>query len=186
MQAKSKRKEAVEENEKSHDKQDDEEDDDREEDEDVEDDESGDEEAEDDGDFEGDDAQDDDDDEEEDEEDGEGEDDDNEKDTKAGDKRKAKNQSNGQSKKQKQGNAPPGKVGSKHMDDKDPAPRGSADRLPKKGQEIHWKALPGFVDGKVTEVLTQGKTVDGKSVKASKDVSFPFLYRSCEVWAGLS
>lgn len=100
----------------------------------------------------------------------EGEEDEDEDDTKAGDKRKAKSQSNGTTKKQK-GNAPPGKVGSKHMDDKEPAPRGSADRLPKKGQKITWKAMPGFVEGKVTEVLTSGKTVDGKSVKASKEVS---------------
>lgn len=90
---------------------------------------------------------------------------------KAGDKRKAKTQSsNGGSKKQK-GNAPRGKVGSKHMDDKEPAPRGSADRLPKEGQKITWKAMPGFVEGKVTEVLTKGKTVDGKGVKASEEVS---------------
>lgn len=57
------------------------------------------------------------------------------------------------------------------MDDKEPGPRGSADRLPKKGQKITWKAMPGFVDGTVTEVLTSGKSVDGKSVKASKEVS---------------
>ena len=28
--------------------------------------------------------------------------------------------------------------------------------------------MPGFVDGTVEEILTKGKTVDGKSVKASK------------------
>jgi len=28
--------------------------------------------------------------------------------------------------------------------------------------------MPGYVEGKVQEVLTKGKTVDGKSVKASE------------------
>jgi hypothetical protein len=98
--------------------------------------------------------------------------------TKPGQKRKSnsKQQSNGTStskKKQKSsggdsGNAPKGKVGSKHMDATEPGPRGSADRLPKKGQSITWKAMPGYVDGEVTEVLTSGKKVDGKDVKASK------------------
>lgn len=79
-------------------------------------------------------------------------------------------QANGSTKKQKSGgNAPKGTVGSKHMPDEEPAPRGSADRLPKKGQSITWKAMPGFVEGKVTEVLTRGRKVDGKEVKASKD-----------------
>lgn len=55
------------------------------------------------------------------------------------------------------------------MDAEEPAPRGSADRLPKKGQQVTWKAMPGYVDGKVQEVLTKGKKVDGKDVKASKD-----------------
>lgn len=31
--------------------------------------------------------------------------------------------------------------------------------------------MPGFVDGKVTDILTSGKKVDGKDVKASKEVS---------------
>lgn len=57
------------------------------------------------------------------------------------------------------------------MNDEEPAPRGSADRLPKKGQKITWKAMPGFVEGKVTEILTSEKEVDGKSVKASEKVS---------------
>ena len=29
--------------------------------------------------------------------------------------------------------------------------------------------MPGYVDGKVQEILTKSKTVDGKSVKASKN-----------------
>ena len=93
---------------------------------------------------------------------------------KAGQKRKSANQhSNGTLKKQKpdgdDGNAPPGKVGSKHMDAEEPAPRGSAERLPKKGQHVQWKAMPGYVNGSVEEILTSAKNVDRKSVKAGKD-----------------
>jgi len=79
--------------------------------------------------------------------------------------------SNRTSKKQKSNgnnNASKGRVGSKHMDATEPAPRGSADRLPKKGQKITWKSMPGYVDGEVLEVLTSGEKVDGKDVKASK------------------
>ncbi|KAK5705679.1 hypothetical protein LTR17_021459 [Elasticomyces elasticus] len=89
-------------------------------------------------------------------------------------KRKAGKQEhlNDSSKKQKannkSGNAQKGKVGSKHMDAEEPAPRGSADRLPKEGQKITWKAMPGYVDGKVVEILTAGKKVNGKNVKASE------------------
>ncbi|KAI7213026.1 hypothetical protein KC333_g6804 [Hortaea werneckii] len=113
------------------------------------------------------------DDEEEDKADGEAAAEDDGEEAKTGEKRKSggRQQQNGNAKKQKstgQGNAPPGKVGSKHMDDNEPAPRGSADRLPKKGQKITWKAMPGFVNGTVTEILTSGKKVDGKDVKASK------------------
>lgn len=103
-------------------------------------------------------------------------DEDQENDPQAGDKRKGGKQSNGSSKKQKdnsgnsknKSNTGDGTVGSKHMKDEAPAQQGSADRLPKEGQDAHWKALPGFVDGKVVEVLTEGKKVDGKDVKASE------------------
>ncbi|KAF2482424.1 hypothetical protein BDY17DRAFT_252238 [Neohortaea acidophila] len=81
----------------------------------------------------------------------------------------AKKQKQTPAKEGKEGNAPPGKVGSKHMDAKEPGKRGSADRLPKKGQAASWKAMPGYVQGKVKEVLTKGKKVDGKDVKASKE-----------------
>jgi hypothetical protein len=59
--------------------------------------------------------------------------------------------------------------GSKHMDAEAPAQQASNDRLPKKGHQAHWKAMPGWVDGEVVEVLKSGKKVDGKQVKASKD-----------------
>ncbi|GAB7328114.1 hypothetical protein MBLNU13_g00150t1 [Cladosporium sp. NU13] len=61
-----------------------------------------------------------------------------------------------------------GTVGSKHMPDEDPAPKGSADRLPKKGQAAQWKALPGFVKGTVEDILTEEQEVNGKNVKASE------------------
>ncbi|KAL2277587.1 hypothetical protein FJTKL_15335 [Diaporthe vaccinii] len=61
------------------------------------------------------------------------------------------------------------KVGSKHDDPRDPETQASADRLPEVGQQVEWKALPGFVDGEVVEILREDKEVDGKSVKASDD-----------------
>lgn len=60
-------------------------------------------------------------------------------------------------------------IGSKHMKADAPAKQATLDRLPKKGQQAHWKAMPGWVDGKVVEVLKKGKTVAGKQVKASQD-----------------
>ncbi|KAF2769555.1 hypothetical protein EJ03DRAFT_389344 [Teratosphaeria nubilosa] len=102
------------------------------------------------------------------------EEEDKEEKTDAGQKRKSKSQPKASSKKPKPstngetGNAPKGKIGSKHMDASDPAPRGSKDRLPKRGQKVTWKAMPGWVEGTVTEVLTQAKKVEGKDVKASE------------------
>ncbi|CAK3997606.1 Hypothetical predicted protein [Lecanosticta acicola] len=90
--------------------------------------------------------------------------------SKPGQKRKPTQESNGTSSNKKQkSNSGKSTIGSKHMDAEEPAPRGSKDRLPKKGQEVAWKAMPGYVDGKVEEILTKDKNVDGKSVKASKD-----------------
>jgi len=60
-------------------------------------------------------------------------------------------------------------VGSKHDKAEAPAARGSNSRLPKKGQTAHWKAMPGWVEGKVVEVLKASKDVEGKQVKATKD-----------------
>lgn len=51
-------------------------------------------------------------------------------------------------------------------------PTGSAGdktRVPKKGQKVQWKALPGYVDGEVVEIVYEEKKVDGKNVKASKE-----------------
>lgn len=62
-----------------------------------------------------------------------------------------------------------GKVGSNHDDPRDPETQGSAERLPEVGQQVEWKALPGFVDGEVVEILREAKEVDGKNVKASED-----------------
>lgn len=62
-----------------------------------------------------------------------------------------------------------GKVGSKHDDPRDPETQGSTERLPEVGQQVEWKALPGFVDGEVVEILREEKDVDGKSVKARED-----------------
>ncbi|KAK5166833.1 uncharacterized protein LTR77_007562 [Saxophila tyrrhenica] len=125
------------------------------------------------------DGEDDDGEEEDDDQEDEGEDDaeQDEEDSKPSAGQKRKQTSNGPSsnKKQKQtssnkngGNAPPGKVGSKHMNAEEPAPRGSADRLPKEGQQVTWKAMPGYVDGSVEEILMKEKEVEGKTIKASE------------------
>ncbi|KAJ4296298.1 hypothetical protein N0V90_006343 [Kalmusia sp. IMI 367209] len=46
---------------------------------------------------------------------------------------------------------------------------GDKTRVPRKGQKVQWHALPGYVDGEVVEVVYEQKTVEGKSVKASKE-----------------
>jgi hypothetical protein len=66
---------------------------------------------------------------------------------------------NGANKKQKSG-------GSKDE------PRGTAGdktRVPKKGQKVQWHSLPGYIDGEVVEVVYEEKTIEGKSVKGSKE-----------------
>ncbi|ETN42667.1 uncharacterized protein HMPREF1541_01824 [Cyphellophora europaea CBS 101466] len=60
-------------------------------------------------------------------------------------------------------------VGSRKDNAEAPAKQASLQRLPKKGTKAYWKAMPGWVDGDVVEVLKKGKSVDGKQVKASKD-----------------
>lgn len=52
---------------------------------------------------------------------------------------------------------------------KRPSAAGSITRVPKKGQQVQWHSLPGWIDGEVVEVLYEHKEVDGKSVKASKE-----------------
>ncbi|KAK7542419.1 uncharacterized protein J3D65DRAFT_613732 [Phyllosticta citribraziliensis] len=59
-------------------------------------------------------------------------------------------------------------VGSKHDKAEPPAEQGSKDRLPKEGQNVHWKALPGYVEGEVVEIVDEEKEVEGKQVKGSK------------------
>ena len=89
-----------------------------------------------------------------------------------GQKRGTGKQGGGPSKKQKD-NSDKGKkngtIGSKHDPAEAPAPPGSRDRVPEKGQKVVWRALPGYVDGEVVEILYSQKEVDGKQVKAKKD-----------------
>ncbi|KAF1959249.1 hypothetical protein CC80DRAFT_323968 [Byssothecium circinans] len=52
------------------------------------------------------------------------------------------------------------------------APRGAAGdktRVPKKGQEVQWHALPGYVDGTVVEVFYEVKDFEGKKIRGSKE-----------------
>ncbi|KAL1603924.1 hypothetical protein SLS60_005516 [Paraconiothyrium brasiliense] len=46
---------------------------------------------------------------------------------------------------------------------------GDKTRVPQVGQKVQWKAISGFVDGEVVEVVYEEKTVDGESVKGSKE-----------------
>ena len=59
--------------------------------------------------------------------------------------------------------------GSKKDSANPPAQQASIDRLPKKGQTVTWKALPGWVEGTVVEIARENKEVEGKDVKAGKD-----------------
>ncbi|KAH7064543.1 hypothetical protein B0J12DRAFT_636885 [Macrophomina phaseolina] len=58
-------------------------------------------------------------------------------------------------------------VGSSHKADT-PAEQGSNARLPEQGQQVHWKAMPGWVDGEVVEIVNEQKKAEGKQVKASE------------------
>lgn len=46
---------------------------------------------------------------------------------------------------------------------------GDKTRVPEKGQKVQWHSLPGYVNGEVVEVVYEPKTVEGKTVKASKN-----------------
>lgn len=59
--------------------------------------------------------------------------------------------------------------GSKKQSPNAPHPQGGKDRLPKKGQKVTWKAMPGWVEGEVIEVVKSKKTVEGKEVKGSEN-----------------
>ncbi|KAJ9480407.1 Hva1_TUDOR domain-containing protein [Pseudozyma hubeiensis] len=60
--------------------------------------------------------------------------------------------------------------GSKHDTTDAPARHNaSPTNLPSTNQNVTWKAMPGWVQGHVVEILTSAKTVEGKSVKASKE-----------------
>ena len=89
----------------------------------------------------------------------------------AGDKRKRSKVSPVSAKKQKtSGNGKTNSThGSKHDKLDAPAPQGSNDRIPKKGQRVSWKAMPGWVHGKVLEIVTDDRDMEGKHIKASKE-----------------
>ena len=61
-----------------------------------------------------------------------------------------------------------GTVGSKKDSANPPAQQASKDRLPSKGQNVSWKALPGWVEGTVVEIVSEEKEVEGKTVKGKE------------------
>ena len=88
-----------------------------------------------------------------------------------GEKRSKSNQQS--SRKSQKSNSGKGKqsngtVGSKKQSADAPATQASVDRLPDQGKKVFWKALPGWVDGEVVEIVYEHKDVQGKSVKASE------------------
>lgn len=56
-----------------------------------------------------------------------------------------------------------------NMDEGPKGMAGDKTRIPQMGQQVQWRTLQGYVDGEVVEVAYDEKTVDGKTVKASKD-----------------
>ncbi|EON61989.1 hypothetical protein W97_01207 [Coniosporium apollinis CBS 100218] len=61
-----------------------------------------------------------------------------------------------------------GKAGAK-KNSEPPAKPGSKDRLPKKGQKVHWHSLPGYIEGEVVEIAFEDKEVEGKRIRGKKD-----------------
>lgn len=59
-------------------------------------------------------------------------------------------------------------MGSKHDPSTPPAQQATTTRLPKKGQQVHWKAMPGWVKGTVIQIARKDGSTEGKSYKASK------------------
>ncbi|KAK5139796.1 hypothetical protein LTR04_003332 [Oleoguttula sp. CCFEE 6159] len=101
-------------------------------------------------------------------------DEDDAKDAKHGQKRGRGKAANGKSptKKQKTNSGKEKQettTGSKKQLKEAPAPAASKDRLPKKGQIVHWHSLPGYLEGEVVEIVYEEKTVEGKKVKGTKD-----------------
>lgn len=65
--------------------------------------------------------------------------------------------------------APNKKSKSGGSSDKPNGVAGDKTRVPKVGQKVQWKALPGYVDGEVVEIVYEEKSIEGKAVKASKE-----------------
>jgi len=47
-------------------------------------------------------------------------------------------------------------------------PAGSATRLPKQGQTVHWRSGSSYTEGEVVEIVTEEKEVEGTKVKGSE------------------
>lgn len=86
----------------------------------------------------------------------------------ASNKKQKSNSGSAKSKPKSNGNDSKKTIGSKHQPADAPAPQASADRLPSKGQSVTWKALPGWVEGEVIDVVYKDTTIEGKSTKAKE------------------
>ncbi|KAJ9648292.1 hypothetical protein H2199_001145 [Coniosporium tulheliwenetii] len=105
--------------------------------------------------------------------DNDGEDETKEKETaKAGQKRGRGRPSQSSSNKKQKADSSKAKQNAKagaKKNSEPPAKPGSKDRLPKKGQKVHWRSLPGYIEGEVVEVAFEDKEVEGKRIRGKKD-----------------
>lgn len=111
--------------------------------------------------------------EEEEEADHDGEEDEaEEKNAKSGQKRGRGRPAQPASNKKQKANSGKGKQSGKATPKKTsepPAKPGSKERLPKKGQKVHWHSLPGYIEGVVVEVAYEDKEVEGKRIRGKED-----------------
>ena len=90
--------------------------------------------------------------------------------------KKQKTNSGESSKKQKSesgGKNKDGSYGSKHVNKEQELEgyeQASKDNLPKKGDSVKWVAMPGVCEGKVTDVFTKEKTINGRKHKATEEM----------------
>ncbi|CDU25894.1 uncharacterized protein SPSC_06065 [Sporisorium scitamineum] len=81
-----------------------------------------------------------------------------------------KTKSSSQPRSKKTNPSPKKTYGSKHDTTDAPAAHNATPtHLPPKGTNVTWKAMPGWVKGHVLDIITSNTTIEGKSVKASKE-----------------
>ena len=96
----------------------------------------------------------------------------------------------GSNKKQKANSSGDNMVGSKKDPAAPPAKQGSLDRLPRKGQTVKWKALPGWVEGKAVKAKKDDARIALRSsgpsgkIAVHKPGAVLFRLRACDLGCG--